>query len=432
MRDQAIRARIWAALGAGAFSQVISLVIQLGSLPLFLMQWDPSRYGVWLMLSAIPAYLSMADVGLVTTAGNRMTMALARQQVAAADRIFQTAQLFMVLVISAILALAGSVIFGGWIQMPHEQAWALWWLTVAVLLSLAGGLAEAVFRSTHRYAQGTTWANLIRLLEWVASLLGLYLTDSFVGVAMGMAMARLLGLLVLVWRCDASQHQLSWGLNQASSQELREMIKPAVSFMAFPLANALTFQGATLLVGWILGPASVTAFNAARTVSRVAVQCTAIPAHALWAEFSRLSAHTDVSALHQLYRRGWRSGLVLSVVLSAALYFVGPWLYQWWTAKQLSFDADLMLILLIYAAVAGVWHVPRVLLMSTNQHSGLAVWQLVSSGLMLLIGWWGITHGGLVAMAWSMLLMEVWLAGICVMQVRSRFHQGPVNGVVLP
>lgn len=432
MSDQAIRARIWAALGAGAFSQVISLVIQLGSLPLFLMQWDPSRYGVWLMLSAIPAYLSMADVGLVTTAGNRMTMALARQQAAAADNIFQTAQLFMAGVIVSLMAVAAAVLFGAGLDMPREQTWALWWLTVAVLLALAGGLAEAVFRSTHRYAQGTSWANVIRLFEWIASLCGLWLTDGFVGVALGMAVARFLGLILLVWRCDARQHGLSWGISRASCQELREMIKPAVSFMAFPLANALTFQGATLLVGWLLGPASVTAFNAARTVSRVAVQCTAIPAHALWAEFSRLSADTDLSALHQLYRRGWRSGVFLSVMLSAALYFVGPWLYQWWTARQLSFDADLMLVLLLYAAVAGGWHVPRVLLMSTNQHSGLALWQLLSSSLMLLLAWWGVSHGGLVAMAWSMLLMEALLAGVCVMQVKLRFQQDPVNGVVVP
>ena len=31
-------------------------------------------------------------------------------------------------------------------------------------------------------------------------------------------------------------------------------IRPAVSFMAFPLANALSFSGVTLLVGALLGP----------------------------------------------------------------------------------------------------------------------------------------------------------------------------------
>lgn len=432
MLDQAIRSRVLAALGAGAFSQVISLVIQLGSLPLFLMQWDTHRYGVWLMLSAIPAYLSMADVGLVTTAGNRMTMALAQGQVAIANRVFHTAQAFLLLVSAMVGLIVALVLFGGLSGLQPNEVWALWWLTLAVLLSLAGGIAEAAFRATERYAQGTTVANLIRLVEWLAALVGLWLSGDYAGVAFGMAMARLFGLFVLVQQCQADQHGLSWKVSGASLAEMRDMVKPALSFMAFPLANALTFQGATLLVGWVCGPAAVTAFNAARTVSRVAVQCTAIPAHALWAEFSRLYGLSNWTSLKQLYVRAFRSGLALSIGLSIVLYWIGPWLYQWWTARQLAFDANLMSMLLIYAAVAGVWHVPRVLLMSSNQHVGLAAWQVSSSVLMLACGYVLLKPYGLLGMAISMLLAEVLLAVVCTMQAKGKFRDQSWDGVVTP
>jgi len=71
-----MRRRLIAGMGASTFGLGINIAIQLLSLPLFLQHWDTSTYGAWLVLSAIPAYLSMADVGMVTAAGNKMTMAM--------------------------------------------------------------------------------------------------------------------------------------------------------------------------------------------------------------------------------------------------------------------------------------------------------------------------------------------------------------------
>ena len=73
-------------------------MIQVASLPLFLLHWDANRYGTWLMLSAVPTYLLMADVGMVATAGNRMTMEMARGRAEHANRIFHSATVFMVAV----------------------------------------------------------------------------------------------------------------------------------------------------------------------------------------------------------------------------------------------------------------------------------------------------------------------------------------------
>ena len=77
--------RIISGFGANAFGQTVSIVIQLFSLPLFLYYWDTSTYGAWLILSAVPAYLTMADVGMVNAAGNKMTMALGRSDTAEAE-----------------------------------------------------------------------------------------------------------------------------------------------------------------------------------------------------------------------------------------------------------------------------------------------------------------------------------------------------------
>jgi hypothetical protein len=65
--------RIISGFGSNLFGQLVTILIQILSLPIFLYYWDMSTYGSWLVLSALPSFLSMADVGMVQAAGNKVT-----------------------------------------------------------------------------------------------------------------------------------------------------------------------------------------------------------------------------------------------------------------------------------------------------------------------------------------------------------------------
>ncbi len=421
--------RITAALGANAFGQATNIVIQLASLPLFLRQWDVATYGTWLMLSAIPAYLSMADVGMVSTAGNRMTMAMGRGDARQANAIFQSALLFMLLACGGLAATALPMVL--WAPVPGLVGWderlALAALVLTVLLALFGGLAEAIFKSTGRYAQGTMLANGLRLAEWLGGMIGLFIGGSFAAVAIAALLVRAAGVFGMIWWSGKGPHPFSWGLAEAHLAEVRAMAKPAVSFMAFPLANALSFQGVTLVVGHLFGPTMVAVFNTYRTLARVAVQVTGTFGHALWAELSHLYGRGGAQAVAGLYRRSAWIGAALSVGLSLVLYLVAPWLLHLWTHGRIGVQPALIGILLVYAAAGGVWHVPRVLLMATNQHVGLAQWTLPAATVSLGLSWVLGQVLGLEGAALAMLLSELSIAVVCLVlaQRMTSPHHNP-------
>ena len=193
MKPNQMASRILAAIGAGAFGQLISVAIQLASLPLFLRYWDMATYGQWLMLTAIPAYVSMADVGMVTTAGNLMTMDMARGDPQAANRVFQSASMFLALVCLAISAVAAVAIWVVSSTSFDAQAAVFASLIATVLLTLFSGLIEILYKATGRYAVGTMASNLLRLAEWGGAMVGLIYCQSFLGVALGSLLARLAG-----------------------------------------------------------------------------------------------------------------------------------------------------------------------------------------------------------------------------------------------
>ncbi len=419
----ALRHRIMAGMGANAAGQAISIGIQLLSLPLFLRYWDLATYGTWLMLSAVPSYFSMADVGMVTAAGNKMTMALGRGDVAAANRSFQSALVFMLLTCGSLALISMPTVLILPVPGLHgvDQRLALCALIGSVLLTFFGGLSEAIFKATGRYALGTTLANLLRLGEWCGWIAGLIVLHSFAGVAISGFVVRAIGVLFLIVQSARGSQGLQWRFNAARWNEVRAMTKPAVSFMAFPLSNALSFQGMTLLTGSVFGAGAVAVFNTYRTLARVAVQAISIFSHAFWAEFSLHFGKGGAGAVASMYRRAALLGTSLACVLSLVLYLVGPFLLRLWTHGNVGFEPSLMLLMLAYAAVGGAWHVPRVFLLSTNEHSALATWSLIFSAASIVLAmlFYPVWHlEGVVA---AMLVSELAIATVCVLLVRRIF-----------
>lgn len=408
-------------MGAGAFGQAVVIVIQVFSLPLFLKQWDTATYGVWLLLSAMPSYLSMTDVGMVATAGNRMTMAMGHGDRQEANRLFHSAFMFVVCVVAVALAIAIPMALfmplngiGNW-----DQRVAVCALTVGVLIAQFGGLADAIFRATGRFALAVMLGNVLRLLEWGGMMAGLFLDGSFSAVAMGGLVVRIACTVVLVLVSRAGGHGLTWHWRYASMDEIKALFKPALSFMVFPLSSALSLQGITLLVGHFFGPAVVAVFNSYRTIARVAVQATSILANAVWGEFSYLFGQGGTAAVRPIYARSFMFGVLGSAGLSTVLYFAAPLLLRVWSHGHIAFYAGPMLILLAYAAVAGTWHVPRVLLLSTNQHIGLAQWSM--AGALMAVGATVLLQKplGIEGVCLAMLVAELLMALVCIRLARD-------------
>jgi len=407
-----MKRRIIAGMGANSFGLAITIGIQLLSLPIFLHYWDTSTYGIWIMLSAIPAYLSMADAGMVTAAGNQMTMSMAQGNVVEANKIFQSAQLFMTIACSAIAVVVFAFVmlvpFPGLVTFDRKLT--LIALSVGVLLSLFAGLTETVYTSTGRYATGAILGNLVRLAEWLGSMLGLVLLGSFVGVALAGLAARLIGTVFFIWYSTRGEHGLKLGFISAEKAEVVALIKPAISFMTFPLANALSFQGVTLLVGAMFGPALVAIFNTYRTIARISVQITAIFSAAVRPEFSRLFGFGGATAVEPVFRRSTMIGAFEAIGMSVILYFISPWLLELWTHGRIQFVPDLMLLMLLYAAIGGIWHVPRSLLMAINQPMKIAQWSLVVGVLVIALAWWFGRYWKLNGVAIAMIISELLIA----------------------
>lgn len=410
-----IKTKLLRNLGANAYGQLITVAIQLISVPLFLHYWGVKLYGEWLILSTIPAYLSLSDIGFASVAANDMTMRVAKGDKKGALEVYQSIWIF-ISVVSVIVTCVFSIsiyvfplndIFSiSYISGKHTQQ-VLIILMLSVLLGLQGGVLNTAFRAVGRYAYGAILNNTVRLLEWFFSIVALLLGGDVLVVALVMLLVKLSGFIV-IW--VILRRQVAWlilGMKEASTQKIRELIKPAIAFMAFPLGLALSIQGLVLVIGIFLGPVAVALFSAYRTLTRLLVQIVTMLNQAIWPEVSAAYGVGKMDLVKQLHYKA--SSLIFWMALSSVtvLGLIGEFIINVWTRNAFEINHFLLGLLLVTAFVNVLWQSSWVVLMATNKHQKISVAFVIASAIGLVISFLLIPYMGVNGAGVALLLAEL-------------------------
>jgi O-antigen/teichoic acid export membrane protein len=393
IRKSTLKSKLLRNLGANAYGQGVSILIQLVSVPLYLHYWGVALYGEWLILSAIPAYLALSDIGFASVAANDMTMRVANGDRRGALEVYQSIWLF----ISGVSVLVGIVLTLFVYCMPVAAQFSITHISEAhtrqlllilmmyVLIGLQGGVLNAAFRAAGRYAYGTTLANTVRLAEWVISIVGLMVGGGVLTVAALNLAVRLLGLLLMWMVLHKQERWLYLGTEAASGQQVRHLLRPAMAFMAFPLGLALSLQGMVLIIGMTLGPATVVVYTAYRTLTRLMVQIITMINQAVWPEVSAAYGAKNMDLVRQLHRKGSNITFWVALAVVAMIGVVGEWFVGLWTHHAFEQNHVLFSLLLTCTLLNVFWQTSWVVLMATNQHQSITIAFLVSATCGLLL-----------------------------------------------
>jgi O-antigen/teichoic acid export membrane protein len=406
--------RIVAGTLVGYYGQFIQLGIQLISLPVFTAHWGLAGYGTWLILFTIPSSLALADLGLSSVGGNTMTAAAARGETARARAIYASLRL-ITLVTGAMVA--GAVAFVLLIARPHSLDFAqaatggravetAWLLLGYGFLSLTDAAPVAASRAVDAYASTTALYQTVVLGEAICALATAILGHGPTAVAWAYFLARLVGTLALniyvITRASWLQ-RVPWRLDRA---ELRELFAPAMAALVLPGANALTIQGAVVVIGAISGPAAVPAFTAVRTLSRTALQ------FAFRLNFASMPRYTVYAATHD--RAGMDRLVLLNFICTAFLVLpaavgilaLGQWFIAIWT-HHLVHPSFLLLALMVAAMLLNAAWVPLGnLIMAINHHAGFSYFFLAAGVLSVGIGALLQQRVGTIGMVCALVLEE--------------------------
>ena len=384
--DRRVLGRLIRGLGANVYAQAITVVVQLLGVPLLLHAWGVQLYGEWLILFAIPVFLSMSDLGFSVSAANDMTGDIARGDVARALAVFQS--LFVLVYAICALGLVAITIVILWapVSWLHFAGmgeasirWVLWLLSFEVFLRLVEAVTHAGFRASGDYALHTGLNSSTRLLQfgglWAVALSG----GGPVAGACAFLSVRFLTTPAFALFLVHRHPWVRFGTGHARRLEVSRLLRPAIASVAIPVAQAVNVQGMVLMIGAALGPSAVVTFSALRTLTRVPLQLVFAVSHAVEPEIAASYGSNNPALTQNLFIHGLRVGLWMALAAAASVAVVGTPVLAMWTGGQVEMNNVLFAWLLASAVFTVLWYGALIVLKAANKHLRVAVTYMVAS-----------------------------------------------------
>lgn len=414
------RRRIALGIGANVIDQSAIIVIQLLTVALLVRFWGGERFGLWTMLTAIPAMLALGDLGFGAAAGVRMTMELALGKTDEAAKTLRGAIRVIALASLAIIALAALAIGLGqslvlqWV--PELRKGELFLLPAALAIYaiavLFSGLSQALLRSSGRFAQGMLLSTFTNVLEST-------LLFAAAGAGLGLAWAaaawaagRLVGVC-LQWLVAARLvPALTDGWWRPAPGRVRALVNPSLAAISLPLARTALLQGTVVALGAVAGTALVPAFVVARTLSRIGLQGTQLLTTALMPEFGGAAAQGYIHSVQRMVVLVTGVALVIAMPFAVVLAIAGPWFIKVWSGGQITAPAGLLAVMALSALLGGLWTPLSNLLLAVNRQAEFAlIFATLAVGGVLLT-WLTAATLGSVAPAVALALTDLAMLGV--------------------
>lgn len=416
--EKSLHQRLLHGFGASALNPIVSAIVQLGSVPVLLHVWGVAKYGDWLLLSALPSYLTLSNLGLGDSSGSDMSMRVAAGDREGALRTFQSSWILVtgvsLIALVAMVSLAWRIPWHPWIGVStvssSQAASIIVVLGIYVLLAQQNGIAESGYRSDGHFAMGTCLIAVLRLVEIVAATVVAALGGDLLAAALAYLVVRAVGVVGYIWILRCLSPWVRYGVDKARVETIRELAVPAFGFMAFPAGYALSLQGFIVVIGSRLGPAAAVSFVTLRTLSRVSLQLINVVKHGLWPELSRAFGGGDISLARRMHRRACQASLGMSALAAVALWALGPFIYRLWVRHAVGFDAACFAILLGVGIANSLWEASSVIPESVNSHCRIALLYSVLMLLSLSLAWelmpvWGVAGAALSLLAGDVLMV---------------------------
>lgn len=406
------RKQFLSSVGAQGYSQGVTIVTQLVTIPLLIATWGTESFGAWIALTSIANYLSLADLGMGTVAANAMTIKFAEGDWAGVKRTHSTSAavilgsaflfLAMLIAVAVLVPLASIFNLSSITEFDASMTFAL--VGISAAISLGFGVSGAAMRATGRYwlivTTNATNRLITMLMIGAIAFWGGNLVDAALA-SVALSIVMLGGASVWIY---LKEPWLFPKLELIDKIEAKFLVVPSLSYMLFYLNNLLSIQGVNMVVSATLGPSSIVVVQAIRTLTRMGRMLVAMAVHSVEPIFARLSGQKDETNKSRAFRSIFLATLIVSGCYMIAVIALGPWFLNIWTLGVVVGQKPLLILMAMAVFIETLWFALQMPFTATNRHSQFAYFLIFSSltalvALIVLAPWAGLISVGATMLA---------------------------------
>ena len=350
------------ALTAGG-SQGVSMLVTLITVPLTLSYLGAERYGLWVTLSSIIAFLGFADLGMGNGLLNAVSEANGKDDRRLAQAYVSSA-FFMLCSVAVFLALAWVIVY------PH-LSWTWFFNLSSAQAQVEAGPAITVFvvcflaniplGITQKIQMGYQEGFVTNLWQGLAGLLGLICVLAAIALRAGLPwlVFAMTGVPLLTTAMNGATYLMrrKWLLPRRhafNSVAARRIFRTGLLFFVLQLAVALGFQSDNIVIARLFGADMVTQYAIPMKLFMLVPMLVTFVLTPLWPAYGEAITRRDLPWVRRIFQRSLTGSFVLNLIPAGLLVLFGQQIIQLWTKSAVDPSFGLLLGMGIWAVLNGV------------------------------------------------------------------------------
>jgi O-antigen/teichoic acid export membrane protein len=361
---EAIRERraLWTSL-CSALGRLIGLVGQLTTVPLTVAYLGPERYGLWMVLLAAVALISLTDLGI----SNGIITKISRSVASDVDtqKAFISNAFYCLLVLAILVAVIALILVRniswqtlfsiGQVNVDGEFRTALDILILTSASALPASICSAVLRARQEGYIAAVWQALGSLLSIGCVFLVVYFHGGLPLLVLATSGIPILTSIVL--HCLTFYGRLkalrpSIALTNATG--LRAVAQNSLVYFVLQVSGVLGVTFQSLIVASNCGLIAVANYSIAMRIAGILHAIIAIILNPLWPAFGDALATGDIAWARRTFLKSIYVTLALGVPIAAAILFYGEPIVTLWLGPNSGIKEQLLAATAVWTLIYAV------------------------------------------------------------------------------
>jgi len=378
------------------------------------------RYGIWLTISTILAWLNLSDLGVGNALTNKLSVAFGQGRTDDTRHLVATA-FWLLSAIGLLITVAGvvlSVALPWAVLLNAKSSLAAQELPLAIALSFAIyglGFPLGITKSIYNGYQEGYYANLWNIAAGLMSLLALLVVVRTKG-GLPLLVAAVFGARLLVLAASTifllGFHRSALTLSPfaANRKDIHSLFNLGLMFIVLQLVGLLITQTDNLVIVRMLGPKNVAVYGTLwKLFSYVGVLQMWILSP-LWPAYGEAHSRGDTDWIRRTLKYSLFGVVMLTLLVSIMLIFLAKGIIQIWAGPELVPRFSLVLGMAMLWIVWG-WTQPFVIFLNgISRLRGQIIYGLITGFLSLTLKIWFVPRWGLEGIIGATLLSYILIA----------------------
>ncbi len=336
----------------------MSIAVGFLLVPITINYVNPTKFGVWLILSSIVNWFNFFDVGLANGLKNKISEANAFKD-SITSRIYLSSAYAILSIISVLLFLLLWIAnhFLNWnsiLNISYKSLNNLKDLVMIIFSIFCIQFVSQIINVVLAGLHATFKVSIISFISQFSCLITIYIltkltSGSLIYLILGLgAIPLLIQVIASVWLYTNEYKYLMPSFSLVNFKYAKELLNTGGYFFLIQIGSLLLFETDNIVITQIFGPAQVTTFNIAFKLFTVIISIFTIVMTPFWSAFTDAYVKNDLDWIKSIFKTIYKYWLVL-VFCCALLCLISRFIYQIWLPQNFYVPISLTVTMALYS-----------------------------------------------------------------------------------